>query len=63
MEVFRIMSRLSCALGLSLAMVLLSGSSFAADDLQSGPQVGKGCVPFNPLHCNGPDVGQKLCLV
>jgi hypothetical protein len=35
-----------------------------AGDLKSGPEVGgKIVVPFNPLHCNGANAGQKVCLV
>jgi hypothetical protein len=51
-------------LGGALVIVLLSGSTFAADDLKSGPQVGsKRIPPFNPLHCNGNGAGGKACLV
>jgi hypothetical protein len=51
-------------LGASLAAVaLLLGSALAAEDLKSGPQVGKGLVPFNPLHCSGEGAGGKACLV
>jgi hypothetical protein len=50
-------------LGGIVAVVLLSGSTFAAD-LKSGPQVGSTKIPaFNPLHCSGDDVGGKSCLV
>jgi hypothetical protein len=49
--------------GSSLAMMLLLGSAMAADDLKSGPQVGESPKAFNPLHCNGPDNGKKVCLV
>jgi hypothetical protein len=53
------------ALGASLAFVLMVSSTFAADDLKSGPQVGsKGKItPFNPLHCNTASAGTKECLV
>jgi len=49
--------------GSMLAATLLVGSALAAE-LQSGPQPGKN-IPgaFNPLHCNGPDTGKKVCLV
>jgi hypothetical protein len=49
--------------GLALAAMLLAGGVLAADALKSGPQVGSGLTPFNPLHCSGPDEGKKLCLV
>ena len=51
------------AVGASLAMALLVGGVLAADGLKSGPQPGSRPIPFNPLHCNGPDEGTKLCLV
>jgi hypothetical protein len=51
------------AVGASLAMALLVGGVLAAADLKSGPQPGDRPTPFNPLHCNGPDEGTKLCLV
>jgi hypothetical protein len=50
-------------LGTSLAVVLLVGSALADEGLKSGPQVGKGLTPFNPLHCNGATTGEKVCLV
>ena len=50
-------------LGASLAAVLLMGSPVAAEDLKSGPQVGKSVHPFNPLHVTGPGKGGKQCLV
>lgn len=50
--------------GPSLAAVaLLVGACVAADPLKSGPQVGESVGVFNPLHCSGDNVGQKLCLV
>ncbi len=50
--------------GSALAATLFLGVALAAD-LESGPQVGKAArpAPFNPLHCNGPDNGKKVCLV
>jgi hypothetical protein len=51
------------ALGATLVGALLVGSTLAAESLKSGPQVGKGLTPFNPLHCNGENEGKKLCLV
>ena len=52
------------AIGASLAVVLLVGGLIAAETLKSGPQPGSSSIPpFNPLHCNGPTEGQKLCLV
>jgi hypothetical protein len=50
-------------LGASLAAALLIGGVVAAEELKSGPQVGKRVTPFNPLHVNGPTPGKKLCLV
>jgi hypothetical protein len=50
-------------LGASLGAALLLSGPTAADDLKSGPQPGGKCVPFNPLHVNGPTEGKKLCLV
>jgi hypothetical protein len=49
--------------GAFLAMALLAGSVIAADDLKSGPQLGKSPTPFNPLHVTGPDAGSKNCPV
>lgn len=52
--------------GASLAAALLAGSVIvAAEGLVSGPQVGANGrpMPFNPLHCNGTNVGKKVCLV
>jgi hypothetical protein len=55
--------RISHMLGGAVAIVLLSGSTFAAD-LKSGPQVGSRKIPaFNPLHCTGSGSGGKSCLV
>jgi hypothetical protein len=51
------------AVGTSLAMALLVGCVVAAGDLRSGPQPGDRPIPFNPLHCNGPNESTKLCLV
>jgi hypothetical protein len=52
------------AAGASLALVLLAGSTLAADALESGPKVGDK-IPgaFNPLNVTGEDAGQKRCLV
>ena len=48
---------------LSLAALLVT-SVLADEALKSGLQVGSTKItPFNPLHCNGPTEGQKLCLV
>ncbi len=49
--------------GASLAAVMLISSSLIAAELKSGPQVDQGLRAFRPLHCNGPDVGKKVCLV
>jgi hypothetical protein len=51
------------AVGASLAMALLVGCVVAAENLKSGPQPGDHPIPFNPLHCSGPNEGTKLCLV
>jgi hypothetical protein len=56
--------RISHMLGGAVAIVLLTGSTFAAEGLKSGPQVGSRKIPaFNPLHCNGSGAGGKACLV
>jgi hypothetical protein len=47
----------------TLGIMLLAGSVIAADALKSGPQVGDGCVPFNPENITGAFAGQKQCLV
>ncbi len=49
----------------ALALAALVVTGVVADEaLKSGPQVGSSKIPaFNPLHCNGPTEGQKLCLV
>jgi hypothetical protein len=49
-----------------MLLAVLAVSSVGADDaLKSGPQVGKNATPkpFHPTHANGPDAGQKVCLV
>jgi hypothetical protein len=52
------------SLGASLALALLVGGALAAGGLTSGPQEGSRKIPpFNPLHVNGPNEGEKLCLV
>ena len=51
-------------LGVPLAAAALVVSAAFAADLKSGPQVGgRVQIPFNPLHANGPDEGQEVCLV
>lgn len=51
-------------LGSTLAVALLASSSFAADELKSGPQEASMKIrAFNPLHCSGSGVGTKACLV
>ena len=50
-------------LGASLAAVLLMSGTVAAEDLKSGPQVGRVVHPFDPLHVTGPGKGGKSCLV
>jgi hypothetical protein len=44
------------------AALLVAGVSHA-DNLKSGPQVGKSPAPFHPTHVTGPDAGGKGCLV
>lgn len=47
----------------AFALVLVSGSSFAAEPITSGPQVGKAVPgPFHPLNINGDAAGKKNCL-
>lgn len=51
-------------LGSALAVMLVMNTSFAADDLKSGPQTPSMKISaFNPLHCSGGGVGTKACLV
>jgi len=51
-------------MGSALALGALMCAVGAAADLKSGPQVGSSKItPFNPLHVNGPDAGNKVCLV
>lgn len=51
-------------LGASLAVALLASSPAVAEDLKSGPQKASIKVrAFNPLHCSGPNEGEKKCLV
>ena len=54
--------RSTFTVGAALSAALLVGSALAAD-LKSGPQPGEGLTPFNPLHVNGPDKDNKVCLV
>jgi hypothetical protein len=57
------MKRLTIA-GALTAAALLVGTLAAQDALKSGPQTGSRQIPpFNPLHANGPNEGEKLCLV
>jgi hypothetical protein len=52
--------RLTVAL---LGLALVAGTVFAADTLQSGPQVGQAVPgPFHPLNINGDNAGEKYCL-
>jgi hypothetical protein len=44
-------------------VVLLAGVAVAADDVKSGPQVGKKVTPLHPLNVTGPKAGEKACLV
>lgn len=55
--------RRSIWLGTAVAGLMLAVAALAGD-LKSGPQPGDRVPgPFNPLHCSGPDEGDKLCLV
>ncbi|MFL5242001.1 MAG: hypothetical protein ACJ8FY_07825 [Gemmataceae bacterium] len=52
------------AKGASLALALLVGSVWAAESLESGPQVGKNVPgPFNPLNVTGESAGKKVCQI
>jgi hypothetical protein len=41
---------------------VIAGSGFGAD-IKSGPEVGKGVTPFNPLNVTGSDASSKQCPV
>jgi hypothetical protein len=46
-----------------IGLALCVGAAVAADDLKSGPQVGKAVPgPFEPLNITGPKAGEKHCL-
>jgi hypothetical protein len=51
----------------SLAALIVSGTVVLAGDLKSGPQEGKGVVPFHPLNISNVDNpnqnGKQNCLV
>jgi len=53
--------------GGSLAALLVCGTVVLAGDLKSGPQPGKGVVPFHPLNIFNVDApnqnGKENCLV
>jgi hypothetical protein len=50
--------------GSAAMLVLIVGSTFAADDFKSGPQTPSVKIrAFNPTHCSGPGEGTKACLV
>jgi hypothetical protein len=49
--------------GLALAAVLLVSGPALAQEFKSGPQPGKGLIPFHPLNINGTASGKKNCLV
>ncbi len=56
--------RIGLAMGSALVAVALVATSYAADDLKSGPQVGKNIPgPFHPLNVTGTAAGRKHCLV
>ncbi len=47
----------------AVVLALFAGSTFAADAIKSGPQVGdKVPGPFHPLNINGEYAGKKNCL-
>ena len=54
--------RYRIAVGACVAVALLAGSVSSAP-LKSGPQPGDKLTPFEPLNVNGPDAGEKRCLV
>jgi hypothetical protein len=45
-----------------VAAGFLAAAGFGAE-IKSGPEVGKGITPFNPLNVTGPDAGEKTCPV
>jgi hypothetical protein len=46
----------------ALAVIVLTGSLYAADAVKSGPQVGEKVPgPFEPLNINGDNAGKKFC--
>ena len=47
----------------TVAIALLAGCGPAADDFKSGPQVGQGVSPFDPLSITGEYEGQTQCLI
>ena len=50
--------------GSAALLVLIVGSTFAADDFKSGPQKPSVKIKaFNPTHCSGSGEGTKACLV
>ena len=49
--------------GSAAMLVLIVGSTFAADDFKSGPQkTSMKIKAFNPTPCSGSDAGSKNCL-
>jgi hypothetical protein len=50
--------------GSLVAAALVLGVAWAGETVKSGPQVGEKIPgPFQPLHCNGENAGEKVCLV
>jgi hypothetical protein len=55
--------RTSVIAGAALAVALLIGGASAADDLKSGPQVGKKMPVFEPKCLSGEGAGKAFCPV
>jgi hypothetical protein len=59
----RSMSALRFAFVLVLGLALVAGVGVAAENIKSGPQVGKAVPgPFHPLNVTGAKAGEKFCL-
>ncbi len=51
------------AMKAALVIAVLGGCVIAADAPKSGPQIGDGVTPFDPLSVTGKYAGQERCLV